>query len=1431
MPNFDSNPKRRALFDLLLREAGLEPFSTSGIKPRKRGDSVPLSFTQQQMWYLNELVPQNPFYNIPAVLHLKGPLDITALQLSFDQIVQRHESLRTTFIAEDGVPVQLISPNYKISLPLLDLTRIPETDRMKEAQVFASSEARRPFDLTKGPLLRTALLRLGEKEHVLLIVSHHIVTDGSSWAVFFRELDALYRAFCEGTSSPLPDLPIQYADFVDWQRERLRGDLLEQNLSYWKKQLHRAPELLELPIDRPRPAAQTFRGKRHLLVLSGDLTDQLRSLSGREGTTIFMTLLAAYQAMLSRITGQNDIVVGSPVEGRSRPELDKLIGLFLNTLVLRTDLSGNPSFRELLRRERDIVVGALAHQEVPFEKLIGELRSVRSLDRNTLFQTMLNFRQQAIGENLKLYGLEVKKLSVPLGVAKFDLLVSIIETKNNLRCAFTCNTDLFEPGTITRIATQFQILLEGIVRAPDRRISELPLLPEAERHQLLVAWNASKKDYPKEQCIHQLFECQAAKAPESTAVTFDEERLSYRELNQRANQVAHYLRSLGVRPGVLVGICLERSLELMVGLLGILKAGGAYVPLDPNYPSERLAFILEDAQARVLLTQKKFIGALFETMNPGDSIPTIQNQISKTCPEPSRRVENPTVVCLDTDWENISQESEENPVVSINGEDLAYVIYTSGSTGRPKGAEITHRALVNFVQHTGEAFGLSGRDRVLQFASIGFDTAAEEIFPCLSRGATLVLRTECMIDSVPVFLQNCAEWGVTVLDLPTVYWHELTERLYSEKLALSEPLRLVIIGGEKAIPERLVQWQETVGDRVRLLNTYGPTEATVVATTWEANGANPIAESPRQVPIGRPISNVQTYILDKYLNPVPIGVRGELHIGGEGIARGYLNCPDLTAERFIPDPFSPVSGARLYKTGDRARYLADGNIEFIGRMDHQVKIRGFRIELGEIEAALAQHPAVRETVVTAKEEVDVTGGGGEHQEPKTGTEPSRSIENPKSLAAYVVTNPEQAPTVNELRDFVKKKLPNYMIPSAFVFLDSLPLTPNGKVDRKALPNPDEMRATLHSVPVLPSDTLELELTKIWGKILQLNAVQVRDNFFDLGGHSLLAVRLFAEIEKTLGKHVPLATIFQAPTIEQLAQILRQEELAKTHDLWSAYPFSVVPFQPHGSKPPFFWFNWGPWDFRLPRYLGSDQPVYGLQHQSQNGHRARYTSIESMAAHYIQEIRTVQAKGPYFLGGLCIAGMVAFEMARQLQKQGDKVALLVLLDPTPPRSSQSFSVSRGIPRVSSQLTGLRNKIFRHLHELAPLGPQDQVSYALVRVQNRIMGLRAKTSWRARRFLCEVFEIPLPPSLRTLYISSIYGRAAREYIPQVYRGRAILFKTQGQYRNVQSRWENLVAGSFEIQELDTDHDNVFKEPYVRIFAEKLKIHLVDVQSDRR
>lgn len=1056
----------------------------------------PASFSQLRLWFLHQLEPDSPFYNIPAVVRLAGSLDVKALEESINEIVRRHEILRTTFALVESMPVQVISRPQPLRLELTDLLELTEAEREAAALKRATLEAMRPFDLSRGPLLRASLLKLGEQDHMLLLTLHHIISDGWSMGVLIRELVALYEAFSRCCPSPLQDLPIQYGDFAIWQREWLQGEVLERQLSYWKRQLGTDLPILQLPTDRPRPVVQTFRGGQLLFALPGSLTASLKSLSRAHEVTLFITLMSAFNVLLCRYTGQQDITVGTTIANRNVAETELLIGCLVNTLVIRTDLTGGPSFRELLRRVNVVAWEAYAHQDLPFEKLVEELQPTRDLSHNVLFQTMLSL-DNAPTSALKLPGLTLSRIDIDRGTALFDLLLLVEETEQGLRGVMQYNTDLFDAVTVERMLAHFRTLLQSAITAADESILKLPMLAEAERFQLLVEWNDTRFPYSGDECIHQMFEAQAERTPYSSAVVCGAERLTYRELNGRANQLAHRLRSIGVGAESLVGICMERSIEMIVAIFGVIKAGGAYVPLDPQYPKGRLAQMLEDAEVRVLIAEQG-----------------LADELGKQAK---------TMISMDTEWASIASESEANPVTTITPDNLVYAIYTSGSTGRPKGTMIQHRSLVSYTKTVISGYGMRDSDRVLQFCSLSFDISAEEIYPCLTCGATLVLRNDQMIESVPLFLETCRNWGVTVLSLPTAYWHEITASLGTEVDSLPASFRLIIIAGERALPERLASWRRHVGTQVRLINTYGLTESTIISTLCELTSAPQLDASAAEISIGRVIRNTQIYILDQGMQPVPIGLPGEIYIGGLLLARGYFNRPDLTAEKFIPDPFGAERGGRLYRTGDAARYLRDGNIEFLGRIDQQVKLRGYRIELGEIEAALSQHPLARENIVIAQE----------------------YLPGKKRLVAYIALKQEHAPGPNEFRSFLQQRLPAYMVPSLFILMGSLPLTPNGKVDRKALPAPEGNRAALEAAYVAPQNEVEKKLSAIWQDVLHLEQVGAEDNFFDLGGHSLLMIELHAKITRAFDREMSMIKLFKYPTIKSLAQYLSEEGAEQT----------------------------------------------------------------------------------------------------------------------------------------------------------------------------------------------------------------------------------------------------------------------------------------------
>ena len=1072
------------------------------IKRLPRDMEFPLSFSQERLWFLDQLDPGSAAYNIHSATRFQGPLAVDVLERCLNEMVLRHESLRTTFKSIDGRAVQVIAPYEPFPLNVLDLSALEETARFAELERLATEEAQQPFDLSRGPLLRVRLIRLAPEDHVWIENIHHIVSDDWSMKVFTNELAELYKSYVQGKPSPLAELPIQYADFAHWQREWLQGEVLDSQVAYWKKQLGGNLPVLQMPTDHPRPSNQTFRGTQAKFLLPTSFYGALKNLCDQEGVTLFMLMLAAFQTLLHRYTNQEDIIVGSPIAGRSQVETEKIIGFFLNTLVLRTDLSGRPTFRELLARVREVCLGAYAHQEIPFEPLLEQLRIKRDLSRTPLFQTMLvllNTPVTSPTSTADMMGLTFSPVKIDNGTTKFDLSLSLTETADGIDGVLDFNVDLFDPPTIQRLLGHFRSILEAVVRDPAVRLQDLPLLCEAEEKRLLVEWNDTRKPYSENACLHQLVEAQVERTPDAVAVVFENEGLTYRELDARANQLAHHLRGLGVGAEARVGICMERSLELIVAMLGVLKAGAAYLPLDPLYSQERLGFALDDAQVPVLLTQQRLVEIL--------------------------PVHNAQTICLDTEWAEIGSHSESRPDSEAAPDSVAIVLYTSGSTGTPKGALLPHRALVNYVEAANENYQLTPADRVLQFGSMSFDLSAEEIYPSLTTGATLVLRDNPLIDAPSTFLQKCEDWGITVLDLPTLYWHELTTRINDEDLSLYPALRIVIIGGEKALPEQVVLWHRRAGAHLRLINTYGPTEATIAATRCDLETPREDNGSLCEVPIGRPINNVQVYILDAQLRPTPIGVPGELHIGGVGLVRGYYNRPELTAERFIPNPFGSEAGTRLYKTGDQARYLPDGQIEYVGRIDRQVKIRGFRVELGEIEFILAQHADVHEAVVTVLED-----------------DPEQ-----KRLAAYVVCSQGQEPSVGELRRFLRERLPDYMVPSHFVFLDQLPLNTNGKVDRSALPEPDRTRLESGEGYVAPRTETEQILAGIWADLLHVEQVGIFDDFFELGGHSLLAMRITSRVREAFGVEVPLRAFFLTPNVEGLAQAVEAARRAGQHE--------------------------------------------------------------------------------------------------------------------------------------------------------------------------------------------------------------------------------------------------------------------------------------------
>jgi len=1183
-------------------------------RPLDRPARFPLSFAQERLWVLQQLDPNSAAYNIPRALRLKGVLNLEALQRTLDAMVQRHESLRTTFGTEAGEPVQIVAPAHPVRIRRVDLKSLPAQEREAEALREATQEAGKPFDLVQGPVLRVVLFELGIEDHLLFFNVHHIAYDGWSDNIFMRELATFYRTFLEAKTATVAELPIQCADFAVWQRERFRGDVLEKQLEYWKRQLAGAPTVLELPADRARPARQSFHGASRSFLISGKTVAALKQLSRQHASTIFVTLMAAFESLLHRYTGQADILIGYPAAGRDQFDTEDLIGFFINTLVLRADFTDDPTFEELLKRTRTAAFDAYDNQDLPFDRLVAELQPVRSLSHALLVQALFILHNQFVGE-CQFPGLTVSYPPVETGMVQFDLIMHLVPEAGALCGKLEYNKDLFETPTIDRLLRHFQTLLASIMANPRQRISELPLLTPAERQLLLVDWNQTVTDYPRRACVHELFEAQVERTPEAVAVVFEGQSLTYRELNRRANQLAHHLRGLGVGPEALVGLCVERSMEMVVGLIGILKAGGAYVPLDPRYPPERLAFMLEDAGTSVLVTQERLVPRL----------PAFQGHC----------------VCLDfagPAFEGPDAFAEANPAGQTVPENFAYVIYTSGSTGKPKGVALPHRALVNLIHWQVRNSTLGPGDKTLQFASLSFDVSFQEIFSTLCSGGVLVLIDEESRLDPALLWKVLAKHAVARLFLPFVALQQLAERADDATPAVPS-LREVITAGEQLqITPKIAALFERLKD-CTLCNQYGPSESHVV-TSFALTGR--ASQWPTLPPIGRPIANTELFLLDRHLQPVPVGVPGELHIGGVALARYYWHRPELTEQKFIPHPFRSEPGARLYKTGDLARYRPDGNIDFLGRTDHQVKLRGFRVELGEIEAVLRQHVTVGECAVVVRE----------------------TAQGNKRLIAYVVARDSTASVdvtaagppnmVADLRDWLKGKLPDYMLPAAWVQLKQLPVTPSGKVDHRALPEPEQGDAGTGVAFVNPRTPLEAALAAIWSQELEISQIGVHDDFFDLGGHSLLAVRVAVQLEQRFGKKLPVATLFAAPTVEQLAKAILDAE--------------NVPVQPRlctlrsgHTKPPFFFL--GELAFLRLLRLPAGQAFHVLRTRGITDSPA-FTSLGQLAEDHLAVIKSVQPKGPYLLGGYCFDGVVAFEMAVQLMAQGHEVLLVAAVDTYP-----------------------------------------------------------------------------------------------------------------------------------------------------------------------
>ena len=1327
------------------------------------GPSV-LSYAQQRMWFFYELESQSALYNISYVLRLKGRLHIQALEDALSDVAGHHNSLRTTFDTQGGEPLQVTHPRMRIPLAVEAIHDLSsqEMDSLAEHPAI-KREACAPFDLRRGPVLRAKLFRLQDQDHALVLTMHHIASDGWSIDVLFDELGRAYTARLREQEPSLASLPIQYADYALWQRDWFTGEVRQRQLSYWQERLRPSLTTLELPTDYLRPAVQTYQGKRVSLALNAALTRQLHELSHHEGKTLFMALLGAFQVLLHRYSGQEDILVGSPIANRTRRELEPLIGFFVNTLVLRGDLSGNPTFRELLGRVEETCLGAYAHQDLPFEQLVEQLGVGRDPSRHPLFQVMFVL-QNAHACRVTLPGLEVRCAEVSTDTAKFDLTLFVEERAGELVTTAEYNTDLFQAGTIRRLLGHYQRLLEGIVVSPDRRLSDLPLLAEGERTQLLDLGNRTRRDYPRDRCVHELFEEQVTRTPEAAAVVYEDEVLTYRQLNELANQLAHYLRRQGVGPDTLVGICLDRSPDLIVAVLGILKAGGAYVPLDPTYPVQRLGWMIQDTGVKVILTQE----------HARDDLP--QTAVR--------------TICLDSAWPTIGQESTDNPVSLAKPDHLAYVMYTSGSTGQPKGVAIPHRGIVRLVFGV-DYVDLEGEQTFLQLAPVGFDASTFEIWGALLHGHRCVLFPGRVpeLDDLAQILQR---HRVSCLWLTA----SLFNLVIDERPQVLRDVRQVLTGGEALSVDHVRRALQALPD-TQLINGYGPTENTTFTCCYRI--PRPLDEHLRSIPIGRPISHTQVYILDKQLNPVPIGVPGELYIGGDGLARGYWNRSELTAERFVRNPFDGTGQSRLYKTGDRCRYLADGNIEFLGRLDDQVKIRGFRIELGEIESVLGGHPGVGQAVVTARE--DTPGG--------------------KRLVAYVVGRPGATCSAAQLREYLGQRLPEYMIPSAFVFLASLPLTAHGKIDRQALPAPGQELGGGLVEYVAPQSPTQEALCEIFAEVLGVERVGIHDNFFELGGHSLLAVRLFHKIQERFGTSFPLATLFRAATVQQLSELVFAEPRDISHS-------SLVQIRRGGTGAPLFFLPGAGGHSLVFSTLASrldlDRPIYGLELQGLDGKKEPHSNMQEIAGYFTNLVQTVQKQGPYYLAGYSLGGQIAFEMALQLTERGQRVGMLAMISAAAP----------------DLLPTSRYRLVRYAlrsTEFLRLSGKEKLEFVVFKARDWSKDLRRWRRRRAQRSTGSGYDRRLFANIKKVEKWALV--ACRTYQPKAqYAGPMLLIRETNNADPICRRvlrgyagWERYVTGAIETCDVPSGHGDILHETYAEVLAGAISDYVRRREGDAR
>jgi len=1353
---------RRSLLEKFLKGSTdkTAPVPTS-IKRRPAISTAPLSFAQERLWFMDQLLPGSAVFNVPLALPLNGPINEDLIELALNEIVRRHEVLRTTYVSDNGRPSLQVAAALTVPLQVVDVSDLDLEKARVKARDIIRHEAEQPFNLEFGPLIRAHLVRLNSEERILLVTLHHICSDGWSLVVLFEELASIYDAYQRQQPSWLPQLPIQYADYAAWQRDWLKGEVLEKQLGYWKEKLGGELPILELPGDRPRPAVQTYPGGRTSITLSEELTGSLQKLSRQQGATLFMTLLAAFNTLLYRHTGQQDIIIGSPIANRPQSSTEQLIGFFLNNLALRNDLSGNPTFVELLGRVRTTALEAYAHQDVPFEKLIEELKPERDLSRTTIFQIYFNLFSFA--EEIKLPGgggisfFEAWSQSEE-NLSKFDLTLYAGLTGKQLQLAFVYNTDLFDGETVVQMLDQFHVLLSAIAANPLERIATCKLIPtgpaiEIQPTNEFVPFEKAEI----EQSITSRFATQVRKYGNKTAIQTKKFSWTYEELNRAANRVAHGIAS--ARQGSeSAALLFGHDAPMIAAMFGVLKSGRSYVPLDPSYPRDRLLEIVRDAEVDVIVCDNQH--QKLATSIKLDGVPVVN--IDKLSKQEAREI-------------NLASDPDA----------LAYLLYTSGSTGKPKGVMQNHRNVLHFIRAYTNNLHLCDQDRLTLVSTYCFDASVMDIYGALLNGATLH-PIDIKEEGFEGLRQRVAAERITIYhSTPTVYRHFVTDLIGKS----SPHVRLVVLGGEQVTRSDVNAYKNHFSDDCLMINGLGPTESTV-SLQYFINKKTRVTGN--NVPVGFPVADTDVMLLDE--RGEVSALSGEIAIRSNHVALGYWRNETATTAAFK----TYGDGPRLYRTGDVGRRLPDGSLLFTGRKDSQVKVRGFRIELNEIEIVIAQHRAVRECVVVAK--------GSDAEE--------------KRLLAYVVTKKAKADEAS-LRAFVRSKLPDYMVPASFVFIEALPMTASGKINRLALPEPVIAEKTKRRIPLPSHAAVETVLAAMWADLLGREAVGVNENFFELGGHSLLAVLLFAQIVKYFGKRLPLATLFQAPTVAQLAAIIEEQDTPR----WS----TLVPIQTSGNKPPFFCVHAKGGNvlefYELARHLGPDQPFYGLQSLGLDKGSQPHTRISEMAAHYLEEIRRVQPHGPYFIGGRSLGGTIAYEMACQLRDAGEEVGFLALLDTYPAGYLKLVPQSN---RATNKLNRFRKRVKCHYANIAGESLPGQAQYVFEKI--RYVPGRLKTlTWRRMYRLTKAAGTPLPASLRD--VTEFNSLAAAEFVPRTYPGVVTLFWASGDRRasfDLVDGWQVLAQGGINVHEISGSHLNLIKEPYVGELASVLSVCLEQAQN---